>query len=168
MVMRFQYRNVHKSVCTFIEDYLTGVGWTSGSNDFSSGNFVFKEEALDKGINITQNTLAISLGDIPEDQLGELGAGFYTLELPAFFDIYSGDHSTSYSIGDDIRGALRYQPIVPIYDYGQDPPELSTDYIEFDHVIGPNEPLAASAAVSTDFKRHWKVVKATARVYFTP
>jgi hypothetical protein len=165
--LSFWSRHVHQTVAKFIEEQLANNGWVNDPVNFGTSAVHFEEfQPEEAGTDLVPNTVSISLGDVPEQQLEQLGGGLYSLSVPIFVDIYGAKISISVSIADDVRRLLTDRAL-PLFDWTDpaNPVAMDTSYIEFERVIGPRQPMAAAAA-SADLKRNWRVVKLTAVAYF--
>lgn len=166
--MRFRYRHVHKTVCAYIESELTAKGWVNDPVNFNETAVRFQEiQPEENGDEVLPNLVAITMGDGPESDIEELGGGAYSLPYVVFIDVYGTKGSVAVSIAEDIRDSIDFEKSISVYDF-TDPtnPVEQLDYITFERVIGPERPPAS--VQSQDFRKHWRVVKATARVYYTP
>lgn len=166
---RFWVRHIHQTCATFVEEQLTALGWVDDPVNFGTLPVVFQEidpEVIGEN-DLAPNTVSITLGEIPEEREEELGAGWVSLSVPIFVDIYGAKHDISVSIADDVRRAFSHNAIT-LYDFTNDPPvPFGESYIDFENVIGPRRPPVAADA-SDLLKRNWRVVKALAITYLVP
>ena len=165
--LRFRSRHVHRTIAAFMEERLGLLGWTGDPVNFGTAPIIFKEVVPDEnGAPIAANTVSISLGDIDEDALGQLGGGLWETILPVFFDVYGASASVAQSIAEDIKEQVTRGVVLPVYNWNEVavPVLVAGEYIEFENVIGPERP--AGSAVSQDFRRFWRIVKAEAHVYY--
>lgn len=166
--IRFRSRHVRQTIADYIEAGLTDLGWVNAPTNFGAIPLTFQEvdpEEPQQGIQVLPNTVSTSLGDEPDDEEYELGGGLESVEFPVFVDVYAENNSMAVSIASDIKQLLKHT-VIPVTDYTGTPTPHPTEYMEFESVIGPERPPASIGA--TEFKRHWRVVKAIAVVYFVP
>lgn len=165
--MRFRYRHTHKTLCAYIEARLTTLGWVNSPINFGTTAVTFTEIQPDEnGEKIEPNVVAITLGDGPDDVLEELGGGLYSISYPLFVDVYATNQSLAVSIADDVKDSLNHDMSIPLYDWtNPSAPVQQSDYITFEKVFGPERPPVSVA--SNDFRRHWRVVKGLATVYYS-
>lgn len=164
--MRFRTRHIHKTICSYLETQMATLGWVNDPINFGASPLTFQEIQPDEnGETVTPNLLAITLGDVDQDTLEQLGGGVWNMPIPVFFDVYGDNGSVAVSIADDVRDLVSRGQIISVYDW-TDPsnPVKQDDYIEFERVVGPERPQASIG--STDFRKHWRVVKGIARVYY--
>lgn len=162
-------RQVHKTVAAFLEQQLAINGWVNAPANFGTTPVHFEEIPPEDVTNdVVPNTVSISLGDVGVQADAQLGGGLFSLPIPVFIDVYGERSQIAVSISDDIRRLLTDRSIF-IYDF-TDPanpvPFPSGAYIDFEQVVGPRKPVAAAEA-SAEFRRNWRVVRATAVSYFT-
>lgn len=165
--MRFRTRHVHKTICDFLETQMTARGWVNVPINFGASPLTFMEIQPDEnGEEVLPNLLAITIGDVPEDNLEQLGSGIWSVPIPVFFDIYGDNGSVAVSIADDVKDLVSRNMAISVYDW-TDPnnPVEQSDYIDFERVVGPERPAASIG--SSDFRKHWRVVKGIARVYYS-
>ena len=161
-------RHAHETVVQFVVQQLTVNGWVEVPTNFGVTPVHFEEiQPEEAGKDLTPNTVSITLGDVPEQRLEQLGGGLYSLAIPIFVDIYGEKANVAVSIADDVRRLLTDRAI-PIFDFTHpdNPVPKVGAYIEFEQVVGPRKPAAAAEA-SAELRRNWRVVKATAVSYFT-
>lgn len=160
--MRFRQRHVHKTLCDHVKSGLTTKGWVTPPVNFGVTPVTFVEAVPELGgTAIPRNTVAITLGDEPEDKDEELGGGLISCDFVLFVDIFGEDASTAVSIASDVKDLLKYQ-ILPVRDYTSNPSGLvTTATLELEDVMIETPPLATS---NVD-KRFWRVVKAMAVYY---
>jgi hypothetical protein len=163
MALRFRSRHVHESCIDHITTGLTALGWTTPPINFGTTPItVIEYQPTEAGVTVNPNTVAISMGDEPDDLPEELGAGLETCDYTLFADVYGITASMSMSIAGDIKSLLKNK-IIPLRDYTLDDTGTpTTNSIEFDTVI-IDIPIATTTGPD---KRFWRAVKATARLYF--
>lgn len=143
------------------------LGWVNQPVNFGATALRFQEfQPEQEGEAIMPNLLAISPGNENEDDLEQLGGGLWSVELPMFFDVYTEKSSLSVSIASDVKDLLTREKAIYLKDWtNPSSPVTLGDIIYFEQVTGPQQP--PSAAVSSDFRRHWRVVKCMAHCYYT-
>lgn len=164
--MRFRYRHTHKTICRYIETQLTTLGWVNAPVNFGTTPLTFVEIQPDEnGEPVAVNTVAITLGDGPVDTAEELGDGLYSVAYPFFVDVYGENQSIAVSIAEDVKDVVNHEISILLFDW-TDPnnPVEQTDYMTFERVSGPQRPPISFQ--SQDFRRHWRVVKGLARLYY--
>jgi hypothetical protein len=161
-------RHAHETVVRFLKQQLAVNGWVNPPTNFGATPLTFEEvQPEEAGVDLVANTVAITLGDVPEQRLEQLGGGLYSLAIPVFIDVYGEKSSISVSVADDVRRLLTDRSI-PMFDFSDpaNPVPKAGAYIDFEQVVGPRRPAAAAEA-SAELRRNWRVVKATAISYFT-
>lgn len=160
--LRFRQRHVHRTIRDYVQSGLTNLGWVDEPVNFGTTPVTFIDvQPEEAGISIAPNTVALTLGDEPADRDEELGAGLRSCAYTVFVDVYGADAPTAISIASDVRDLLRDQ-IIALADYTTDVNGATTaSTIEFETVI-----IEKPATVVLD-NRHWRVVKATATLYYT-
>lgn len=153
---------------------MKGLGWGDASLPstdplnaavpFSSTPLTYVEIQPDEnGKDVVENTLSITLGDGGSDDEMQLGGGLYDVIYPLFIDVYGVNGGIALSIAEDVKGLINYGMKINALDYTTDAAGVATDeWIEFEDVTGPEKP--AAAAFAADFRKHWRIVKATVRV----
>lgn len=165
-VLRFHARHIHYTVCDYIETGLIAAGWNVPMLGASTGVTFQRTQPEEEGNKVTPNTVAISYGNELNDQLEELGGGMWSVKLPIFVDVYMELGSISMSIAADVKDLVTREKAMFVSDYtNPTSPVVSDELLYFEDVLGPEKPPAAT--VATDFKRHWRVVKMIAHVYYT-
>lgn len=166
--LRFHQRHIHKTVANYVEVGLTSLGWVNPPINFGTTPLSFMEtQPEDEGVEVKENTVAISVGNEQVDMLEELGGGLYSVRLPLFFDVFTERSSLSVSVASDIKDLVTRGKAIYVKDW-TDPanPVQVSELLYFEDVVGPEKPEVAS--VSTNFRRHWRIVKAMAKVYYGP
>jgi hypothetical protein len=113
---------------------------------------------------VSINTVVVTLGNLDvtdEEELGAATGGLSSMAYPVFFDIYMDETALSVAVADDIRDIFEnvYLPLVDQITGGLVP----NAQIAFEDTIGPERPDTAGGE---NFRRYWRVVKTTARLYF--
>jgi hypothetical protein len=107
----------------------------------------------------------VTLGNEPAGEQQELGDGLRMIGFPVFVDIYGANQGIATSIASDVK-TLFEDRYMQVTDYGLTPPVASEEYLEFDSDdVSVTRPPGTG---STDFRRYWRVVGTTARVYYIP
>lgn len=166
--MRFRQRHVQQTIVDFYVTQMTNLGWVGASVPFGSPPLRFVEaDPEEMPAVLTGTTLAISMGDEDSDDIEEMGGGFYSVTTPVFLDVYAEKHAIAVAIASDVKELITRGKQLKVMDWSSGVGVETTDYIEFENVVGPIKP--ESAAMSTgNVRRHWRVVKAMAVVYYTP
>ena len=165
MYIRNQDRMVYQSVHELMKSQLTTLGWFDSEPPFGATTpITLLEEALDPKLQaMAPNTVAMSEGDQPDDEEGELGAeygGLWVIRHTFFIDVYGENHGVAKAISSDIRGVLtgrlpntcRYFQMT---DFSLVPPiKASGHLLHF-------EDVEVSRPMGPPFKLRWEVVKAT-------
>lgn len=166
--LRFRDRHVTKTIGEFVREGLIELGWVTPPINFGAYPFTFVEyQPEESGKDIVVNTLAVSVGDPGIVEAHEMGQGLWTYTTPVFLDIYAESRELARSVAGDMHSWIFKHPVIPVQDW-TDPqhPVPSQVTVEWENIEGPITPQIASTA--TDIKRHWKVVKAEAHVYYVP
>lgn len=161
--LRFRQRHVHQSCVDYLKESLDDLGWVTAPINFGTQAITFIEiQPEEAGVKVEPNTVAITIGDEPEDLEEELGAGLMSCEYVLFVDVYGIDQSIAVSIAGDIKDLLRNK-LIALRSYTTVIAGTETaDTIEFDSVV-IDKP--ATAAAGPD-KRYWRIVKSIARLYY--
>jgi hypothetical protein len=87
--------------------------------------------------------------------------------VPVFVDAYGETRETARSIAGDMHDWIFQHPLIEVYDWTDPANPVASDMtIEFEYLEGPLTPQAALGA--TDLKKHWKVIKVMANVFYIP
>jgi hypothetical protein len=166
--LRFRDRHVTKSIGQFIEDGLIQLGWVNSPVNFGATPFTFKEYAPEEsGKDIAVNTLAVSVGDPGITEPHEMGQGIWTYPCDVFIDVYAESRELAKSLAGDMHDWIFQHPIIRVQDWTDPLNPLPSDVtVEWEDLEGPLTPNVASSAV--DIKKHWKVIRVTAHVYYIP
>lgn len=169
MTIRFLERHLLATVTDYMTSYLTNAGWVSDPVNFDAPplTIINVHPDADVDVQVAPQTLAVTLGDSPEEGLSQLGGGLYEIDVPVFFDIYSTDSSTVMALAADVRDGVKRQQGTTYQEWyrgvGVDVPGA---LIYFEHAVGPERPAASVLASNGDFRKHWRVVKVLACVEF--
>lgn len=171
--LRFRARHVHRTIYQYVATSLATLGWPDVTAaeagtvvNFGSNGLTFMEFTPDEsGIKIAPNTVAITLGDEPAARDWELGGGLRALPFPVHVDVYGANQGIATSIASDVK-TLFEDRYMQVKDFTADPPVDSQEYLEFDKDdVSITRPPGTGA---TDFRRYWRVVNTTARIYYVP
>jgi hypothetical protein len=175
--LRFRYRHVHQTVCDYLKSQMMLLNWGDASlpsTDPANANVPFGAAPLtymeiqpdEEGQPVAVNTVAITLGDGGTDLLDQMGGGFYDLDIPVYFDVYGENQGITVSIACDIKDIVSYEPTIWVNDYTSSAAGVpTTEQIRFEDVYGPERPPASQ--VSTDFRKHWRMVRGMLHVFHT-
>lgn len=166
MSLRFRYRHVHQTCADYIKNGLTDLGWVNAPVNFGADpvRFVTVQPEEEK-LTIVPPIVAITMGDEPEDELEELGGGMWSVSLPLYIDIYGATGTLSICMAEDVKSLITRNKVIPVSDYSNPTnPVDSDELLYFENVVGPEKPQAA--AVATDVRRHWRIVRAMCQVYY--
>jgi hypothetical protein len=160
--MRFRQRHVHKTLVDYVVAELTDKGWVEDPVNFGVTPVTFVTAVPEfGGTTIARNTVAITLGDEPEDRDEELGGGLISCDFVLFVDVFGEDASTAVSIASDLKDSLKHKKL-PVRDYTSNPAgDVTTATLELEDVMIETPPVATT---NVD-KRFWRVVKAMAIYY---
>lgn len=168
--IRGQERSVAQTVHDYLLAQLTTLGWFAavGSLPFGAQDAVtLTEEMPVVDGPILPNTVAFTMGVIPDDEPGELGAsggGLWLTTYTFFVDVFGENKSMARAIASDVRAVLagklagtnRFQQLI---DFSQTPPVLTAALIEFKDIesVEPTNQI---------YQRDWAAVKVTAELQF--
>lgn len=165
MTLRFRPRHVHKTIADHIEAELVDLGWVNTPVNFGTTPVTFREFEPDEPTLIDVNTVAITLGDeLPDAEL-ELGGRLLETKFVLFVDVYAANHSIARSICSDVKNVICDLPLT-LLDYTTDDDGVATAeriFIPRDSVLVERPDGTADAK---DYRRTWRVVKATVEVTF--
>ena len=169
--MRWRTGHVQASVSRHLHAGMTSIGWFDSPPRWTETPFVWDpdfnaEQVLAGGGPASTNTIGISLGDVPENSILDLGGGLQSINMPIFVDIYAENRNTARNVGDDIQQILQGElwatsRYIPLYDFAQTPPHLDTSQALEARLIEARWPPGAG-----DFRRNWRVVSFTATCFF--
>lgn len=166
MSLRFRYRHVHQTCADYLKSGLADLGWVNDPVNFGADPLRFiTMQPEEEGLTIVPPLVSITMGDEPQDELEELGGGMWSISLPLFVDIYGQSGTLSICMAQDVKSLITRNKVIPVTDY-TDPnnPVESAELLYFENVYGPEKPNAA--ALATDVRRHWRIVKAMCQVYY--
>ena len=167
--LRFLERHLLATVTAYMTWYLTNADWVSGTINFAAPplTIINTQPDSDVDVQVVPQTLAITLGDSPEEDLSQLGGGLYEIDVPVFFDVYSTDSSTVVALATDVRDAVKRQMQIPYQEwYTGFGVAVPGAVINFEKAVGPERPPASILASNGDFRKHWRVVKVMACVEY--
>jgi hypothetical protein len=157
---RHPSRHVHATAYNLVKTYLTSNGWVNSPVNFNATPVTIIDYQPDeRGVQIAPNTVAISMGDVADDVLEELGGGSYTRSYPIFADIYGELQSISEALGDDILQAF---PLVDQATWA----DVSGAYLDVDRLLGPERP--AGSASLDQITRYWRIMRIQLTLFYTP
>jgi hypothetical protein len=151
-------RHVHATVLDLVSDYLELAGWVHDPVNFGTTPVTILDEPPDdRGAQIAPNTVAVSLGDVGDDILGQVGGGLWSRIYPIFVDIYGAERSIAVALADDVRAAFPESGLrFPLIDQ-VDASEVAGASLGVERILGPERPAGAESADT--FRRHWRVVR---------
>lgn len=169
MTLRYRERHVLETVKTFILAELTTKGWVTAPRNFGTLALTVMSDIHpedEENVQVVPNTLAISLGDVDEEEEMQMGGGLYENRLPIFFDVYAENGTIARAICNDIAESINRGKVITLQDFTTGTGVDTTEVIEFDEVVGPERPDASVMAQAGDFRKHWRVVKAFAAAHY--
>jgi hypothetical protein len=173
MALRFRYRHVHATLFDYVRAHLVALGWGDSSLpaddpanlaiNFGGVAMTFIDSQPDEsGLVIVPQTVAVTLGDEPASEDLELGAGLTQVPYPLYVDVFGTNQAIAQAITSDLKDILE-DIYIPVMDHLTDPPTATDEVIEIWHEdVESGRPQASLTA--QDFKRYWRVTRATARV----
>ena len=166
--MRFRDRHVEATIAAYVRGGLSDLGWVSEPINFGATPLTWVDEVPTENsdVQVAPNTVAMTFGDIGEEGLEQLGGGLYSLNIPVFFDVFGDNGTIARCICSDILDLLKRDKVIPTLDWTTGTGDQTAETILFDVVMGPERPPASEMASSGDFRKHWRVVKATAVVTY--
>lgn len=161
--MRHRQRHVHKTILEYLRAQLDDGDWFGDPAPYGATPVTLIDyEPQEAGHTPELNTVAVSMGYQGEDLPEEMGGGLHRCEYAVFFDVYGESEPIAVSIADDIKQAINGN-IISLLNYTTEAEGEATDaQIEFEDIEVDKPPVATT----TLDKRSWRVVKATACVYF--
>ncbi len=164
--IRFRSRHLHATFVQKIRTEFTTLGWITPPINFGTHPVTLIDYQPDeRGSQINQNTVAVSLGDYGVDEEEELGAyngGLMSALYPVFVDVYMAEQALSYAICDDIRDTFENISLDLVNQI--DSTVVPNTRIEVEGVNGPDRPPAQVGA--EQFKRYWRAMRIDARLYY--
>lgn len=170
--MRWRSGQVQASVSKHLKDGLSSLGWFDDPPRWTATNFVWDPdhdpEAVAAGNGpANPNTIGLSLGDVPDNSILDLGGGLQSVNIPVFIDIYAENRATARNLGDDIQQILQGElwtrtRYIPLFNHNVTPAVV-------DHTQALEARIVDARWTSGpgDWRRRWRVVSFTATVYFT-
>lgn len=163
--MRHVTRHFHATVFNRVVDGLTTAGWVNAPVNFGAEPVdIVDYQPDERGEEIKRNTVAVSLGDVPEPADMELGCadpgGLRSITYAVFIDVYMREQPYTTAICDDIRD-LFFDQGFPLVNQitGLDEPD---HWITTEVAIGPERPDASIAL--ENFKRYWRIFRLMLRL----
>jgi len=168
-MLRYIERNLLASVTEYMRTSLTTLGWITTPINFAvpALSIINENPDVDDDVQVTPQTLAITLGDSTTEQLYQLGGGVYTQPIPVFFDVYAVNSSVAVALASDVRDLIKREQYITYQEWytGSGVP-IDGALAYFCNVMGPSRPPASEQAQSGDFRKHWRVVKAMIELEF--
>src|SRR5512140_2546048 len=170
-MLRHRSRHLRATLFNKVVADLPTLGWITAPVNFGAAPIrVIDYQPDERGEMITGNTIAISLGDVINDEDEELGAGKYSDRTggglrsawyPVFVDVFMADQALCDAVCDDIRAIFdtKVFPLVNQID-GTDAAEM----IDIEEVLGPDRP--GSGASLEQFKKFWRIMRLGVRLYY--
>ena len=165
--LRFRGRHVQQTIASYVAQQMDTLGWVSAPINFAGTPMTFIESVPEEtaaNTAVAPNTLAITLGDEPDELEEQLGGGLYTVRYPLFIDIYGESYSGSRSIAIDVKDILTRKSI-PVFDWSAVPTQVLGSWIEFENVRGPGTPQGSLNA--SGFRKFWRTVTGQALATFS-
>ncbi len=161
--MRFRQRHAHESMYNYVKGVLAATGWTGSTPPLGAPAMtVLDYEPQEAGEIPPIQSVCISFGDQKSIGTFDLGGGLYEVHYPVFIDIYPENESIGISIGEDISDAL-IENYLHLIDYTGSTPVDTGNVMEITDVQVC--PIPTSGKMD---KRSWRVVKAMAKLQYTP
>lgn len=165
MALRHRSRHLHATIYNKVVGDLTDLGWVTPPVNFGTAPVtVVDYQPEERQEAIRANTVAVSIGDVADDEDMELGAqvgGVRSALYPVFIDVYAAELALTYALCDDLRESFDCA-IFPLVN--QITRAATDQQIEIEQVIGVDKPAAANSA--DPFKRYWRVLRLAARLYY--
>jgi len=170
--LRWASRMMQRSISTHVKTGLTNLGWFATPPGFADNPITWDDDhdtegAVAGGVAPVGNTVGLSIGDVPDSAVEELGGGLLSIDYPVFFDIYGENRSTALNIADDIVGILQgelWSPsrYIPLYDQSQSPPTLLTQECCEARLVEARW----NVGTQVEWRRRWRIVTFTATRYY--
>ncbi len=171
-MIRHRSRHLRATLYNKVRADLTTLGWITAPVNFgATAVTVIDYQPDERGEIVTTNTVAVSLGDVTNDEDEELGAGAVGADgrpglrsawYPVFLDVYMAEQSLADAICDDLRYAFDSQTFPLINQITGLP---SDETIEIEEVIGPDRPTIGQGSLD-QFKRYWRIMRLGTRMYY--
>lgn len=163
--MRFRVRHVQQTFADMVEAGLTSLGWMGGPTALWGTPAVELLEVEPDGVKDFngRQVVAVTAPTELSAEDAELG-GLLATTIPLYVDVYGVRPSVTMSIASDIRDLLDRRT-VDVLDHTQTPPAVSGVSAEVERLTIDRPPQSYGA---TDFKRNWRVIELTLRVYYVP
>jgi len=165
MAIRFRSRHLHATLAHLLRTELAALGWMNTPAVFGAAPVTVVDYQPDeRGEPIARNTVAVTIGDVGQDEDEELGGGLRSAWYPMFVDIYMQESALSIAMADDLRDILDDRVLPVVNQITGEPFEGVTVRVE--EVIGPERPQANIGAEA--FKKNWRIIRAGLRLYYNP
>lgn len=171
MTIRFRSSQIQDSTARHLKAALTALGWLDDPPRWTDTPFVwdpdFDPEAVDESDGPpARNTIGLSIGDIADNVINDLGGGLQSVNVPIFVDLYSEKRGISLNLSDDLQQVLQgelWSPsrYIPLYDHSQDPPVLNTDVALEARLVE-----ARWGTGTQSWRRTWRIVSFTGTLYY--
>ncbi len=166
MAVRFRTRFLHATIVDEVTDALRDLGRLTPPINFGvQPARIIDYQPDERGEQIAVNTVAITLGDGPEDVDEELGAavgGLRSVTYPVYIDAYMSGQPISVAVIDDLRDHFT-DLVLPLKDKIRGG-VVDGVVVAFEEVRGPERPPASIGA--DQFKKFWRVQRMLAVIYF--
>lgn len=164
--LRHRSRHLRATLHERTRGGLDALGWISPPVNFGANPLtVIDYQPDERGEIITDNTVAVSIGDVVNDEDEELGAavgGLRSAFYPIFIDVYMASQALTDAVCDDIRDLFDCQMFPLINQITAAPSGLT---VEIEEVIGPDRPNIGAGTIEA-FKKYWRIMRLGARVYY--
>jgi hypothetical protein len=172
MALRHRSRHLRATLYNKTRADLDDLGWISAPVNFGATPItVIDYQPDERGEIVATNTVAVSIGDVTNDEDAELGAavgGLRSAWYPVFIDVYMATQALTDAVCDDIRD-IYDNDFFPLIDQITGQPCDGNDgrpaiTIEIEEVIGPDRPTAGASIEA--FKKYWRIMRLGCRVYY--
>lgn len=165
MALRHRSRHLRATFKNKVQADLDTLGWISAPRNFNADPITVLDYApSERAQIITTNTVAVSLGDVINDEDEELGAqvgGLRSAWYPVFVDVYMATQAEADAVCDDVRDMFENQGFY-LVDQATGLP--TTQLIEIEEVLGPDKPAGGQSI--NQFQQYWRVMRIGARLYY--
>jgi hypothetical protein len=163
---RHPSRHVHATVFNLVKSGLTTLGWVNSPVNFSTTPVTFLDfQPEERGVDIVANTIAVSLGDVEDDVLGQVGGGLWSRRYPIFIDVYGVHLPITEAICDDVRDLLPEPGAAfALVDQTTGLDVAGAD-LEIEFLFGPERP--AVAGTFDGLKRNWRIMRLQVALTFS-
>ncbi len=164
--LRHRSRHLRATLFNRTRDELDALGWITAPVNFGAApTTVIDYQPEERGEIVVANTVAVSIGDVVNDQdeeLGCAGGGLRSAFYPVFIDVFMEDQALSDAVCDDIR-SIYDETIFPLVNQITGQPAVET--IEIEECLGPDRPVVGVGSIEA-FKRSWRIMRLGARLYY--